>query len=83
MNIATEGNPKPYFLFRVTSRVIYSAQYHRQHFTLQTFEQSGALYMYNHDDKYPARPGLEPGTSGLQAPVDTREQSEPAMHNVE
>ena len=28
--------------------------------TLQAFEQFGALYMHNHDDKYPARPGLEP-----------------------
>ena len=31
----------------------------------------GALYMHNHDDKYPTRPGVEPGTSTLQAPVDT------------
>ena len=46
-------------LFRMTSRVLYSAQYHRQHFTLQAFEQFGALYMHNHDDKYPARPGYE------------------------
>ena len=29
--------------------------------------------MHNHDDKYPARPGFEPGTSRLQAPVDTNE----------
>ena len=29
--------------------------------------------MHNHDDKYPARPGSEPGTSRLQAPVDTNE----------
>ena len=27
--------------------------------------------MHNHDDKYPARPGFEPGTFRLQAPVDT------------
>ena len=58
-------------LFRVTSMVLYSARYHRQHCTLQTFEQFGALNMHNHDDKYPARPGFEPGTSRLQAPVDT------------
>ena len=31
--------------------------------------------MHNHDDKYPARPGYEPGTSRLQAPVDTNEPS--------
>ena len=29
--------------------------------------------MHNHDDKYPARPGFEPGTSRLQAPVNTNE----------
>ena len=34
--------------------------------------------MHNHDDKYPARPGFEPGTSSLQAPVDTNEPSGPA-----
>ena len=36
--------------------------------------------MHNHDDKYPARPGFEPGTSRLlQAPVDTKEPSGPAI----
>ena len=30
-------------------------------------------YMHNHEDKYPARPGFEPGTSRLQAPVDIKE----------
>ena len=58
-------------LFRMNSRVLYSAQYHIQHCTLHTFEQFGALYMHNHDDKYPARPRFESGTSRLQAPVDT------------
>ena len=60
-NIATEGSPKPglyaLLLFLMTSRVLYSAQYHRQHFTLYAFEQFGALYMHNHDAKYPSRPG--------------------------
>ena len=60
-------------LFRMTSRILYSAQYHRQYCTLQAFEQFRALYMHNHDDKYPARAGFEPGTSRLQAPVDTNE----------
>ena len=64
---------------RMTSRVLYSAQYHRQHCTLQAFEQFGALYMHIHDDKYPARPGFESGTSTLQAPVDTNEPSGPAL----
>ena len=31
--------------------------------------------MHNHDNKYPARPGFEPGTSRLQAPVDTNDPS--------
>ena len=35
--------------------------------------------MHNHDDKYPGRSGLEPGTSWLQAPVDTNEPSGPAL----
>ena len=37
--------------------------------------------MHNYDDKYPARPGFEPGTSRLQAPVDTNEPSGPARNN--
>ena len=32
-----------------------------------------SLQHCNHDDKYPARPGFEPGTSKSQAPVDTNE----------
>ena len=62
-------------LFRMTSRVLYSAQYHRQHSILQAFEQFGALYMHNHDDKYP-------GTSRLQAPVDTNEPPGPTIFIV-
>ena len=39
--------------------------------------------MHNHDDKYPSRLGFEPGTTRLQAPVDTKEPSGPASkHNV-
>ena len=34
--------------------------------------------MHNHDDEYPSRPGFEPGTSRLQAPVDKNEPSGPA-----
>ena len=82
-SIATEGSSKPglcVLLFRMNSRVLYSAQYHRQHFTLHAFEQFGALYMHNHDDKYPYRPGFKPGTPRLQAPVDTNEPSGPATN---
>ena len=35
--------------------------------------------MHNHDDKYPARPRFEPGTSRLQAPVDTNVPSGTAL----
>ena len=36
--------------------------------------------MHNDDDKYPARPGFESGTSRLQAPVDTNEPLGPAVN---
>ena len=67
-------------LFGMTSRVLYSAQYHRQHCTFHAF---GALYMHNHDDRYPARRGFEPGTSRLQAPVyvDTNAPSGPDIYS--
>ena len=68
-------------LFPMTSRVLYSTQYHRQHCTHHAFVQFGALYMHNHDDKYPARPGFKPGTSRLQAPVDTNEPLWTASRN--
>ena len=68
----------PELLFRMTSRVLYSAQYHRQHCTLHPFEQFGTLYMHSLDDKQPNRAGFEPGTPRLQAPVDTNEPSKQA-----
>ena len=55
-------------LFRMTSRVLYSAQYYRQQRTLHAFEQFGTLDMHNHNGKYLSRPGFEPGN-----PVDTNE----------
>ena len=78
-NIATEGSPNyALLLFRMTSRVLYSAQYHMHHCILHPFEQFGALYMHNYDNKYLARPGFEPEISRLQAPVDTNQPSGPA-----
>ena len=38
-------------LFRITPRVLYNAQYHRQHCTLHAFEKFGELYVHHHDDK--------------------------------
>ena len=63
-NITTEESPRPRLCPTLisTSRVLYSAQYHRQHCTLHAFEQFGALHMHSQDDKYPSRPGFEPGT---------------------
>ena len=80
-NIATEGS-YTLLLFRMTSRVFYSAQHRRQHCTLHAFEQFGALYMHNQDDKYPSRPGFEPGTPRLQAPVDTNDPSGPTQYKI-
>ena len=48
------------YSYRIASRVFYSAQSHRHKCTLQAFEQFGALYMCNLDDKHPNRPGFEP-----------------------
>ena len=39
-------------LFRMTSRVLYSAQYYIQHCTLHVFELFRTLYMHKHDNKY-------------------------------
>ena len=57
----------------LTSIVLYSAQYHRQHCTLQSFEQFGPLYMYNIDDKYPTRPGFKLITSEFRATTGSNE----------
>ena len=68
-----------FYLAWLQVRVLYSTlQYRRQRYALHSFEQLGALYMNNHDDKYPARPGFKPSTSGLQAPVYANEPSGPA-----
>ena len=45
---------------RMAQRVIYKAEYHRQHCTLQTIEQFRAMYMPNHDGKHLVRSGIEP-----------------------
>ena len=77
-----EARSRDYALLLFRS-VLYSAQYHRHHCTLHALEQFGALYMQNHDDKYPYQPGFAPGTPRLQAPADTNEPSGPATRRVE
>ena len=66
-NIATEQGPRSelnsYYSYRMTPRVRYSAQYHRQHCALQAFEQSGSLYMHNLEDTHPTQSGFETSTS--------------------
>ena len=59
-SIATEGSlksaPCPTRINGYNS-IVYSIQYHRQHYTLQAFEQLGTLYMHHPDDKdYSVRP---------------------------
>ena len=53
------GRDYALLLFRMTSRVLYSAQSHRHHCTLQAFEHFGALYMHSHDDKYQPQSGYK------------------------
>ena len=68
-------------LFQMTSRVLYivhsttGSTVHSRH--LNRLEHCRPN-MNNYDDKYPAQLGFEPGTSRLQAPVDTNEPSGPA-----
>ena len=61
--IATEGSPRSldYALllwYRMTSKSLYSAQYHRQHCTFQAFyiwTVWSSVYMHNLDNKHPRR----------------------------
>ena len=72
-NLATEkkleGEIMPYS-FRIISRVLYSAQYHRQHCTRQDFPQFETLSIQNPDDKYPTRPGFDSSTSEFRDTTD-------------
>ena len=75
-NIATEGSPKPGLCPTLSSNDLFQG-FFKVHSTIGStvhpHEEFGALYMHNHDDNYPSRPGLAPGTPRLQAPVDTSE----------
>ena len=70
------------YSYRMTSRVLYSAQYHKQHCTLQAFEQLGAPYIHNLDDKYRTRPGFEPSTSEFRATTGPNESHRGLPRNV-
>ena len=54
-------------LFRMTSMVLLvrSTMDSTVGPTLHGFEQFGAMYMNNHNDTFPVRPGFKPGTSRL------------------
>ena len=69
-----------YTLLLSTSRVLKSAQYHRQHYRLQSFEQLRALYMHNLDDKNPIRTGFEPSSSEFRATAGSNEPAWPARY---
>ena len=53
--------------YRITSRVLYSAQCHRDHSTLHAFEQFGALYRHSLDDKHLTRPGFKLSSSRVSS----------------
>ena len=66
------------YSYRITSRVLYSAQYHRQQCTLQAFEKIGAqtyMYMHNLDDEPLTRPRCKPSTSAFRATTGPNEPS--------
>ena len=58
-----------------TSGVLYSAQYNEQHYPYHDYEQFGALYMHNSNEKHPTRPGLKPSTSQFPATTGLNEHS--------
>ena len=62
---------------QITSRVLYSAQYHRQHCAPQAFEQYGSLYrpMHNVDDTHLIPPGFETSTVEFRATTGPHEPS--------
>ena len=70
------------YSYRMTSMVLYSTQYHRQHCTLQDFEQFGALYMHNADNAI--RPGRDSNPVGVapnfEPQSDWMSHRGPAIH---
>ena len=62
----------------MTSSALYSAQYHKQHYTLKAYGQFGALYMQKLDDEHLTQPGFEPSTSAFRATTRPNEPSVPA-----
>ena len=67
-NLRKPGVGTTPYSYRMTSRVpmFHSVHDHRQHCTLQAFEQFGALYRHNPDDKHLTLPGFEPSTLEIQ-----------------
>ena len=54
----------------MTSRGLISAQYHREHYTLQAFEQFGALYMHNLKDTLPTGRASNPIPLSFEPQLD-------------
>ena len=65
------------YSYRMTSKILYSSQYHRQHCALQAFEQFGALYTHSLDGTHHTRPGFEASTSEFRATTGPNEPSGP------
>ena len=55
-NIAKEGTDLMPYSYRITSRVLYSAQCHRLYCTLHAFEQFGAPFRAIVGSNVPSRP---------------------------
>ena len=64
------------YSYRIIPRIRYSAQYHRQHCTLQALEQFRTLLMHNLDYKPLIRPRFEPSTSKFLAKLGVEAMSQ-------
>ena len=66
------------YSYRMTSRVLYSAQCYRQHCTLHTFEQ--VKHCTYTTPLINIRPGFEPSITEFRATTRPNEPSAPAMY---
>ena len=65
------------YSYQMISKILYNVQYRRQHCTLQTFEQFGALYMHKLDPagtwtQLPLSFEPQPNQHWGQPPANTR-----------
>ena len=62
------------YAYWMTPRIRYSAHYHRVYYTLQAFEQFGALYMQNQREQN-IRPGRDSNLLNLEPQLDLSKPS--------